>query len=248
MPNIEDELIQEIVLEGCKLRLYTSPSLFLPNATSRLFTKAIRIESGDIVFDIGSGVGPIAIWAAKKESAHVYAVEVVDRQCDLLRRNAELNEVSHKIEVLNSSLFNSIPDNVKADVLVADLSGIAERPGRLLGWYPPAVPTGGEDGAEVIVDLLNQAGSYLSARGRLYFPIASGLSNEDRIIQAAEKNFGRIEQKVDVNFPISRDKGNELLSCADSFIHLTRRSKTSEARAFSWRGLIFEASLPVNAN
>jgi len=60
--------------------LYLSEDeLFIPNATTRLFTKVIQIHSGDTVFDIGSGVGPLAVWAALEPSKSVHAVEVVEK-------------------------------------------------------------------------------------------------------------------------------------------------------------------------
>ena len=75
-------------LQNHDLELLVSENeLFMPNATTRLFSKAVHINSGDIVFDIGSGVGPLAIWAAKEPSSKVYAVEIVEEQCELLEKN-----------------------------------------------------------------------------------------------------------------------------------------------------------------
>ena len=129
-------------LQNHDLELLVSENeLFMPNATTRLFSKAIRINSGDIVFDIGSGVGPLAIWAAKEQSSQVYAVEIVKEQCELLRQNVIKNEVSDKVKYYQGRFFDPIPKNVKANVIIADVSGIAEGPARVLGWYPPSIPT-----------------------------------------------------------------------------------------------------------
>ena len=237
--------IQDFKLKDCTIQLYESPELFMPNATTRLFSKATEIRPGDVVFDIGSGVGPLAIWAAKKPSKRVYAVEIILEQCELLKMNAELNEVGDKIEIYNGSLLEPIPPGILADVLIADVSGIAERPGRMFGWYPSSIPTGGTDGTETTVQLLEQAGTYMAEGGRLYFPVAVGLADEEKIMEVARANFGRLEEKVNVDFPLSKEEGEGLLEGAEPFIHLRRRRNPNPARAFTWRGNIYEATEPV---
>lgn len=221
--------------------LVSENELFMPNATTRLFSKAIHIDSGDIVFDIGSGVGPLAIWAAKEPSSKVYAVEIVEEQCELLEKNIRENNVSDKVEFYQGRFFDPIPKEVKANVIIADVSGIAEGPARTLGWYPPSIPTGGQDGTGVIVPMLEQAGEYLLPEGRLYFPIAIGLSDDQKIMNIARKKFGRLEMKENPRFPLEPDQVKSLKQYEGvlPFLKLgTRGSRTI------WEGRIYEATEP----
>src|SRR3989344_4229216 len=118
-------------LQNHDLELLVSENkLFMPNATTRLFSKAVHINAGDVVFDIGSGVGPLAIWAAKEPSSQVYAVEIVEEQCELLRKNIIKNNVLDKVTVYHGKFFDPIPEGIKAGVIIADVSGIAEGPAR----------------------------------------------------------------------------------------------------------------------
>ena len=119
------------------------------------------------------------------------------------------------------------------------------RPGRLLGWYPESIPTGGMDGTETTIRLLELGGSYLAEGGRLYFPVAVGLADEEKIIDVARANFGKLEEKVSVDFPLSKEEGERLLDGAEPFIHLKKRRNPNPARAFTWRGNIYEATEPV---
>jgi len=141
-----------------EIELEVSPDyLFMPNATTVLFSRCVQINPNDLVFDIGSGLAPLAIWAAKMPSSKVYGVEIVPEQCELARRNVESHNLEEKIEIFEGSFFNPIPHGLKADVIIADVSGISEGPARALGWYPSEIPTGGYDGTGVIIPLLKQA-------------------------------------------------------------------------------------------
>ncbi len=213
--------------------------LFMPNATTRLFAKAITINPGDVVFDIGSGVGPLAIWSGLEDSSIVYAVEIVKEQCDLLRKNIKENEVEKKVKVYCGGFFDPIPEGVKADVIIGDVSGIAEGPARVLGWYPPYIPTGGRDGTEVIIPILERAGAYLKERGRLYFPVAIGLSDDEKIMKAARERFGKLEKKIDVNFPLTSAQRDAILERAGSEPYIKIGVRGSK---YTWGGQIYEAS------
>ena len=50
--HVKSEM-QSFQLKDSTIELYASPDLFLPNTTTRLFSKAIEIRPGDVVFDIG---------------------------------------------------------------------------------------------------------------------------------------------------------------------------------------------------
>src|SRR3989344_2694862 len=233
---------QTIKLKGLELTLFVSENeSFMPNATTRIFSKAITINPGDIVFDIGSGVGPLAIWSAKQPSSEVYAVEIVHEQCDLLRKNVYNNGVDDKVRCFEGGFFNPIPQDKKADVIIADVSGIAEGPARALGWYPPSIPTGGPDGTGVIIPMLEQSGRYLLPGGRLYFPVAIGLSDDEKIMNVAKQRFGKLEMKENPRFPLELDQVKSLKQYEGVLPFLKLGTKGSRT---IWEGRIYEATEP----
>ncbi|OVA07970.1 tRNA transferase Trm5/Tyw2 [Macleaya cordata] len=88
---------------------------------SRLATERQRLvncfTSRDVVCDVFSGVGPIAIAAAKKVK-HVYANDLNPSAVEYLERNCVLNKLERKIEVFNMDarrFINAIFTSQKAD-------------------------------------------------------------------------------------------------------------------------------------
>jgi len=219
--------------------LVSEDFLFMPNATTKVFTKTIEIKEGDVVFDIGSGIGPLTVWAAKEPSSYVYAVEIVSEQCEVTRENVQKNHLEHKVQVLEGSLFDAIPVGVKADVIIADVSGIARRISRVLGWYPESIPTGGKDGTEVIIPAIEQAGNYLKPGGRFYFAVG-GLSKFQKILDIAERKFKKLILKNEVNFPLEKDQVRKIQE------HGVPGTFTLEKKGsrFIWKGWFYEASEP----
>lgn len=239
---MEEPRIKVFNLGKHRIPLYISDDLFMPNQTSELFTSAAKINQGDTVFDIGSGVGPLAIWAALEPSKAVYAVEIVEEQCRLLRRNMEINGVCNRVSLYEGSFFDPIPNGVKADVMLTDCSGMSEKLARVTGWYPPKIPAGGEDGAEKVISVLERAGHYLTENGKLYFPIAVCFSDREKILDAARSRFAGLEKKVEREFPLPpREKDAILEIMPASF----RKDLAQKGSRYLWRAEIYEASQPI---
>jgi methylase of polypeptide subunit release factors len=193
------------------LQLFTSAQAFRPNPTTVRFARAVTIERGETVFDIGTGIGPLAIKAAMAGAGRVVAVDPVDRHCELARANAARYGLEDTIRVYQGRYFEPFETQpelrgLKADVIIADVSGIADAVARALGWYGPEVPTGGPDGSDVLVETLTQAPRFLAPGGRLYFPIAVDLSDAAKVEAAARRSFKRVENSLPrpyVTFPLS---------------------------------------------
>lgn len=64
-----------------------------------------KVKKGDVAVDFGTGSGVIAVLiAAKTEAAKVYALEKQKIMCDLARKNAEQNNLSNRIEVVEGDI------------------------------------------------------------------------------------------------------------------------------------------------
>ena len=80
------------------------------------------VQPGDIVFDIGTGTGILAIAAAKLKATHVVAVDFDEKAVVQAKHNAALNGVADAITVANSDLLAAVShEEAKADVVVANL-------------------------------------------------------------------------------------------------------------------------------
>ncbi len=169
------------------LALEVSPSAFNPTLTSKLLYEQVVIPADGVVLDLGCGVGPLAIAAALDGAKTVYAVDIMAEACELARANAKRNGVAEKVKVLQGNLFEPLA-GLRFDVIIDDVSGMAETAARLSPWFPSKVPTGGADGAGPTVQMLQQAKKYLTPGGCLYLPVLS-LANAAKITAEARRNF-----------------------------------------------------------
>ncbi|MFW6059451.1 MAG: radical SAM protein [Phycisphaeraceae bacterium] len=235
------------------LELETDDNTFQPNPTTVRFGRAMHIAPGDVVFDIGTGIGPLAITAGQSGAARVIGVDPVPAHCRLARRNVARYGLEQLIRIEQGRFFEPFETNpdlngLRADVIVGDVSGIADVAGRALGWYPADVPVGGPDGTDVILQLLEQAPRYLVPHGRLYFPVAVDLSDGQKIVEAAHRFFGRVENALSkpyVDFPLTPEQVNTLHDAYGG--ELPAFIQVQQGRRPYWRGQILVAMEPCAA-
>lgn len=185
---------------GVEFALELSPEVFVPTATSECLAEIADVQPGDIVIDLGCGSGFFSILAAKRGAQRVYAVDLMPQAVALTRRNAQYNGVASCVHAVAGSLFEPLGD-VRADIVIDDVSGIAEEIARATPWYPATIPSGGADGAGPTVQMLEQVSSHLRPRGRLVFPVLS-LANEQRILDSAQRLFSTMRLRSQRLFPI----------------------------------------------
>lgn len=226
--NLED-VQKNYAIGGLEIPLETSPTVFYPTSTSNLIAKVLEIPQDASVLDVGCGVGVLAIYAALKGANQVYAVDIMEEACRFARLNAEKNGVADRVHVFQGDLFEPLPPQ-KFDVIIDDVSGIADEVARLSAWFPDPVPTGGYDGTDHVIGMLSRVKDFLSDRGILYLPIAS-LSNANRILQRAREIFGsKIEQLTQQDYPFGpalKDHTDKLYKMRDQGIidFTTRKSR-----------------------
>lgn len=196
--------VQTFQIGNIELKLQTSSHVFCPNLTTSRIAQKLDGLAGKEVLDLGCGCGPIAIYMAKQGASKVTAIDVVPQATEIATQNVKDHGLEGQITVHCGDLFAPIGDQ-KFDVIVNDVSGIAELPGRAAGWYPQAVPTGGDDGANVVVRMFQNVKNHLNPGGVLYFATSS-LSNVQRILDAANESMGeKIEKLGAFRIPFSKE-------------------------------------------
>ena len=186
---------------GCEMELETSEDVFQPTLTSRVLARCVKIPKGADVLDLGCGVGVLAIMAALKGAGHVDAVDVMPQACALVTANARRNGVADRLTATPGDLFETVGTR-RYDLIISDVSGVVDEVARLSPWYPDSIPTGGHDGADVIVRLIHEAPDHLRPGGTLYFATGT-ISNIKRTLEAARETFGdkvELVEQVEVPF------------------------------------------------
>jgi precorrin-6B methylase 2 len=115
-----------------------------------MYLQAIRevVRQGDVVLDIGTGTGVLAVAAAQAGASRVYAIEATGI-ADAARRVYEVNGFGDRITLLEGeSTGIELPE--RADVLVAELIGIDPLGERILETTRDAVSRFLQPGARLV--------------------------------------------------------------------------------------------------
>jgi methylase of polypeptide subunit release factors len=177
------------------------PGVFSPTSTSRTLAEAIEVEPGDTVIDVGCGSGVLAFVAAKLGATRVFGCDLSLPAVETARENAERLGLQDVCEFRQGNLLEPVRD-IRASVLIGDVSGIPDELARLSGWFKD-VPAGGPTGAELPLKLLGSIGDTLAPGGRLYLPTGT-IQDERSILEAARRLFGaaNVQQIIEREFPL----------------------------------------------
>lgn len=202
----------DFYISNLALKLELPPGVFQPNTTTQLLAEHMINLKGKTVLDLGCGAAPIAVLAALRGAKKVYAVDIMDEACSAAEKNAELNGVSDKVVVLRGNLFQPL-EGLTFDVIVDDVSGMADTVSRLSPWYPKEIPTGGPDGTTPTVQMLRESPAHLNENGYLLFPVLS-LARSQLILAVAQEVYSeKLHQVTSKVIPFCKEleKNIELL-------------------------------------
>jgi SAM-dependent methyltransferase len=173
---------------------------FSPTHTSRTLADAMEIDPGDTVVDVGCGSGVLSFVAARLGARKVYGVDLSKPAVEAARENARRLGVEDVCEFRHGDLLEPVRD-VRATVLIGDVSGIPDELAAVTGWFDD-VPSGGPTGAELPRKMLESIGDVLVPGGRLYLPTGT-IQDERSILEAARRLFGdNMVQVLEREFPL----------------------------------------------
>jgi len=185
----------------------TSPEVFYPTSTTNLLLAGVRKFMNREVasaLDLGCGSGIVAVVLAKLvlPKSRIHASDISAAAVNLTKRNSE--ETGVEIDCRCGSLFEPW-QGMKFDLIVDDVAGMSEPVARHSRWYPPHIHSdAGEDGARWIVNILSQAPEHLTPHGQIFFPVLT-LSNETKILAAAQGSFAKVEMLSEQWYPLGSD-------------------------------------------
>lgn len=213
-----------------------SPGVFTPSSTSRVLGDALRIRPGDTVLDAGCGCGVLGFAAARLGAGRVIGCDVSPAAVGCATENAKKLGLADITEFRCGSLFEPVRD-VRADVVIADVSGVPDVVARATGWFPDGVG-GGPTGAELPVAMLAGIEDHVAPGGSVYLPTGT-LQDEVAVINAARRVFGDNMAPVatrDFPLPETVARAREVARLiADGAIRLTRRGSRLFWRLTIWR-------------
>ena len=223
------------------MTLMVSNKTFTPSTVTSLLANELSIRKGASVIDVGCGTGILAIIAAKLGAGMVTAVDKSPDVVDVGNYNAELNSVADQITFYNGDLFSPLQDNVRADVIIGDVSGIPDALARDSGWFPSR-EGGGARGSELPIRMLQDATSRLTERGRLFLPTGT-LQDEAQILDVAHSIYKQVRMLTERHIPLPAKlaESKVLADLVDTGVV----SITPKGSRFFWEARVWAVSTPV---
>lgn len=185
-----------------EVELAFAPGVFTPNTTTTLLIKAVKntVSEPASLLDLGCGTGVVglALHFQGLIKLPLYASDL--SQPAVLCSRVNFDRYDCQAEVRDGSLFEPWQDK-KFDVIVDDISGIAKSVADVSPWFQGVPCDSGEDGVDLVVEIIRKAPQHLNKGGRFFFPVLS-LSNVDKLLQVARESFGTVERVGRQDWPL----------------------------------------------
>jgi precorrin-6B methylase 2 len=218
-------------------RLLISPPVFPPTHTSRLIADALEVRPGHTVLDVGCGSGVLSFVAARLGAERVVGCDTVAEAVLDSRRNAERLGLADRTEFRQGDLLEPVSD-VRAEVLIGDVSGIPDELAEISGWFPGGY-AGGPTGSEVPVAMVDSMGDCLRPGGALFMATGT-IQAENRVLDAVRRRFGEMNvspvAQRELPLPDIMAKSKALARLlAEGLVNLRRRGSRLLWRVTVWR-------------
>ncbi|MDB4827222.1 methyltransferase [Gammaproteobacteria bacterium] len=185
-----------------RLTLQIPETVFQPTGTTTTLIEAVKnsISSPGSLLDIGCGSGVVGLTLSKEGmvAGPLHASDLSEDAIKCVQDNAK--NLGLDLDARCGSLFDPWKDCL-FDYIVDDVAGIAKKIAEVSPWYTFAPCDAGEDGAELIVQIIEQAKSHLKPGGQFFFPVIT-LSNVDRILDVARSQFENLDLCLHKQWPL----------------------------------------------
>ena len=213
-----------------------TPRVFTPTSTSVALAEAMEINEGEVVLDVGCGSGILAFVAARLRAAMTYGCDVSVDAVRVATENARRLGIAAVTDFRAGNLLEPMKD-VRADVVIGDVSGIPDPIAAATGWFPDD-RGGGPTGAELPIAMLRSLGECLKPGGRLYLPTGT-IQDERSVLEVARDTFGvnNMKKIIERDFPLPgsiADSERVARLISDGLVNLKRRGSRLLWRLAIW--------------
>ena len=159
--------------------------------------------SGLKLLDLGCGIGVVGLilhsLGLVKEP--LYASDIGKSAIAAMLENSEVYKC--RTVAKSGSIFEPWK-GMTFDCICNDISAVAEPVAQISPWFRGVDCSSGPDGADLVTQVLEEAGDYLTDDGLLFFPVLS-LSNVERILAVARRNFSSVTSVLKKTWPLPQE-------------------------------------------
>jgi release factor glutamine methyltransferase len=195
------------VQEFWSLELIVSPAVLIPRPETEFLLEQVLAtvapRSGQLVLDMCTGSGAIALVLARELACRVVAVDLSTAALAIARKNRARYQLEHQVELVQSDLFSGLHPSRKYDCIVSNPPYIADA---VIDTLEPEVAlaeprmalSGGEDGLDCLRRIIVAAPAFLRSGGWLFLEIGAdqGAAVEQLFHQAGNV-YGQIHVDCD---------------------------------------------------
>ena len=198
-----------------RLEFRTEPGALIPRRETELLGAAVLGLASQIattrcsvrILDLGTGSGNLAVSLAVLEPrARVWAADLEGEAVAVARRNAEFDQVTDRVSVVQGDLFAALgrvsPAPGPFDLVVCNPPYMPSSRARSLpvevgGFEPTAAFDGGDVGLDVLYRLIDEAPRHLADGGWVCFELGAGMGRVVEMRLAAQGGYGEIRKVAD---------------------------------------------------
>ncbi len=196
------EPLQHIVgtTSFCGLEIAVNRHVLVPRPETELLAEKgwqflkTRTEGIPAALDLGTGSGCIAIALASKcPTSKIIAIDISPDALETAKTNAERNQVSERIEFLQSDGFAALKEPQRSfDLIISNPPYIASEEINTLDpevrdFDPRSALDGGPDGLDFYRMLASQSGAFLNPGGHLMVEFGDGQADAIKTIFESQK-------------------------------------------------------------
>jgi ribosomal protein L11 methylase PrmA len=171
---------------------------YLPDRYTKYMANALSVAKGDVVIDVATGSGALAIVASKLGGRKIIGSDIYPSYKQAFVKNCNLNGVKG-VTFTVSNLLSEI--TIESDVIIANL------PQTPFFKKIDSSIYGGEDGTRYLCQLIPQAAKLLKKGGKLFLNGAS-LTNRRKVLRTFNENGFSVSIKAKHRRYFSRESAD----------------------------------------
>jgi release factor glutamine methyltransferase len=175
--------------------------VYEPAEDTFLLAENLKVEEKEVVLDMGTGCGILAVLAAKK-AKKVVATDINPYAIKCAEKNAKMNGVEEKMEFRLGDLFQPIRPDETFSLILFNAPYLPSEPYEARSWIGRAW-AGGPSGRRVIDRFIMDAPEFLTIDGRILL-VQSSLSDIDKTLERFDETGLKARVVAEVKFPFER--------------------------------------------